>query len=346
VAASTQSSDGTTTVSASFGTAAAYLSASGGGRVGSIHYYYTFSGNFSGTEVINGVSGAIRGETSESMDSVTTASGSAPACCGSAGVNSAYTPVYISDYSFSRLVRADDLWGTNQQIRGSAESLIFSTEPVGLKSSAQSVTLANSGAGSVSITGIAFKGDFLGGGTCGTSLGAGQSCVENVRFKPTAAGVRTGALTFTLPSRAITVSLAGTAAATATSVLTVKPTALPFDGYTVGDNPDQIVTISNPDGVPAGIKSITKTGSAAFTYPSTCGTVLAAGASWTLDVTFMPTALGSFSGMLSIYESAGIIHAIPLTGTAVTSHTREPIDGGRPSIRSRGASRRTFTDTG
>ena len=176
MAASIQSSDGTTTVSASFGTAAAYLSASGGGRVGNIHYYYTFSGNFSVTEVINGVSGAIRGETSESMDSVTTASGSAPACCGSAGVNSAYTPVYISDYSFSRLVRADDLWGTNQQIPGSAESLIFSTEPVGLKSSAQSVTLANSGAGSVSITGTAFKGDFLGGrdlrnfARCGSKL--------------------------------------------------------------------------------------------------------------------------------------------------------------------------------
>src|SRR5579863_4201986 len=44
-----QSNDGTTTVSASFGKAAAYLSASGGGRGGNIHYYYTFSGNFTGT---------------------------------------------------------------------------------------------------------------------------------------------------------------------------------------------------------------------------------------------------------------------------------------------------------
>ncbi len=114
-----KSNDGTTTVSASFGTAAGYLSASGGGKGGNIHYYYSFSGNFTGTQTTNGVTAAIRGETNESMEPVTSANGSAPACCGSAGVNSAYTPVYITNYSFSQLVRADDLWGTNQQTLGS-----------------------------------------------------------------------------------------------------------------------------------------------------------------------------------------------------------------------------------
>jgi hypothetical protein len=88
-----QSNDGKTTVAASFGTAAAHLSASGGGRGGRIHYYYTFSGNFTGTETLDGVTGAIRGETTETMSPVTSASGSAPVCCGSAGVNSSYTPV-------------------------------------------------------------------------------------------------------------------------------------------------------------------------------------------------------------------------------------------------------------
>ena len=85
-----------------------------------IHYYYSFAGNFTGTEILNGVSGAIRGETSEHIGPLRAqiGSGSALACCGSAGVNSAYTPVYITDYSFSRLVKADDLWGTNQQILG------------------------------------------------------------------------------------------------------------------------------------------------------------------------------------------------------------------------------------
>ncbi len=116
-----QSTDGTTTVAASFGTAALYLSASGGGRGGNTKYYYNFSGKFTGTQTVNGVSGAITGETSAAIGPLTSqiGSGSATACCGSTGINSAYTPVYITDYSFSRLVRADDLWGTNQQSLGS-----------------------------------------------------------------------------------------------------------------------------------------------------------------------------------------------------------------------------------
>ncbi len=116
-----QSTDGTTSVAAAFGTAALTLTASGGGKGGNIHYYYSFSGNFTGTQTVNDVAAAIRGETSASIGplSAQIGSGSATACCASAGINSAYTPVYITDYSFSRLVRADDLWGTNQQTLGS-----------------------------------------------------------------------------------------------------------------------------------------------------------------------------------------------------------------------------------
>ena len=95
-----------------------YLTASGGGQGGNTHYYYNFSGNFSGTEVINGVSGADSRRDQRGDAGGKVRSGSAPACCGSAGVNSAYTPVYITNYSFSQLVRADDLFGTNQQTLG------------------------------------------------------------------------------------------------------------------------------------------------------------------------------------------------------------------------------------
>ena len=68
----------------------------------------------------------------------------------------------------------------------------------------------------------------------------------------------------------------------------------------------------------AGIASISKTGSAAFTFTKTCGTTLAAGASCTVDVTFTPPAVGSYAATLYVNESAGTIHKIPLSGTAVT----------------------------
>ncbi len=199
------------------------------------------------------------------------------------------------------------------------ESLIFPTELLKIRSAAQTVTLKNAGKAAVSIASVTISGDFTKSGNCGTSLGAGKSCIENVYFTPTATGTRTGALTFNVSSGVVTVALTGTGS-TATALLTVSPASLAFNGYVVGDNPDQIVTVSNPDGIPAGIRLITKTGSTAFTFTKTCGTTLAAGASCTVDVTFIPTVVGSYSGILYVYESAGTIHKIPLSGTAVTGN--------------------------
>lgn len=86
----------------------------------------------------------------------------------------------------------------------------------------------------------------------------------------------------------------------------------------VGDNPDQVLTVSNLNGVPAGIASLTLTGSTVFSYTTTCGSTLAAGAACTVDVTFTPTAVTSYGGTLYIKESAGTIHNIALSGTAMT----------------------------
>jgi Cep192 domain 4/NHL repeat/Abnormal spindle-like microcephaly-assoc'd, ASPM-SPD-2-Hydin len=204
-------------------------------------------------------------------------------------------------------------------VTASPESLIFSTELLKLRSAAQTVTLKNAGTKAVSITSITISGDFSKAGNCGTLLGAGKSCIENVYFTPTVVGTRSGVLAFNVSSGAVTVDLSGTGS-TATALLTVSPTSLAFNGYTVGDNPDQKVTISNLDGVPAGIRLITKTGSTAFTFTKTCGTSLAAGASCTVDVTFIPTAVASYSGTLYVYEYAGAVHKIPLSGTGVTGN--------------------------
>lgn len=205
-------------------------------------------------------------------------------------------------------------------VAATPESPIFPTEYVGWKSAAQKVTLKNSGATAASIASIAISGDFTKSGNCGTSLGAGKSCIEYVYFTPTASGVRTGALTFALSTQVVTVALSGTGTATREGWITVSPTSLAFNGYVVGDNPNQIVTVTNANGVPAGIRAISKSGSTAFTFTKTCGTTLAAYASCTVNVTFMPTVVGSYSGMLYVYESAGTIHKIPLSGTAVTGN--------------------------
>src|SRR5204863_9322519 len=68
-------------------------------------------------------------------------------------------------------------------------------------STAQAVTLSNSGSAALSITGIAItgtnSGDFGQTNNCGSSLAAGSSCAINVTFTPTATGTRNATLTVT-----------------------------------------------------------------------------------------------------------------------------------------------------
>jgi hypothetical protein len=44
--------------------------------------------------------------------------------------------------------------------------------------------------------------------------------------------------------------------------------------------------------------------------------VLAANASCTVTVTFMPVVVGTFTGTLTITEGAGTAHKVPLSGSA------------------------------
>jgi hypothetical protein len=79
----------------------------------------------------------------------------------------------------------------------SPNQLTFASQTVGTTSSAQVVTLTNTGSGPLNITSIAASGDFGETNTCNTSLAAGSSCQISVTFTPTAAGNRTGSIKIT-----------------------------------------------------------------------------------------------------------------------------------------------------
>ena len=113
------SNDGLITVSGAFNSANVYETASGGGRGGHTHYSYQFFGPFSGIETVNGVSAAINGEVALTLGGLTTQLGSATAGSSTTGITWAYTPFYLSDYSFSQVVFTDDLSGTNEVKFGS-----------------------------------------------------------------------------------------------------------------------------------------------------------------------------------------------------------------------------------
>jgi sugar lactone lactonase YvrE len=204
-------------------------------------------------------------------------------------------------------------------VTAAPESLVFSTQLVKTKSEPQTVTLTNSGTTAAAITSTVVSGDFAKTGSCPAKLGAGNSCTLNLTFTPTAAGTRTGSLTFNLSSGAVTVALTGTGVSTKTGWLTISPTSFNFfNGYVVGDNPTQDFTVSNTNGVPTGISRIGMSGSNTFTQTNNCGTTLAAYATCTVTVTFTPTVAGTFAGTLNVTESAGTAHKIPISGTAGT----------------------------
>lgn len=93
----------------------------------------------------------------------------------------------------------------------STASLTFAGQPLGTASGGQSVTLTNSGTGTLSITSITATGDFAQTNSCGISLASGASCIINVTFTPTVVGLRTGTLSVSdnAPGSPHAVSLSG-----------------------------------------------------------------------------------------------------------------------------------------
>jgi hypothetical protein len=77
----------------------------------------------------------------------------------------------------------------------SPTSLTFGRVKVGHTSSAQTVTVTNTGSASVSIGGVATSGQFAETNNCGSSLAVGASCAVNVSFAPTSSGTQNGTLT-------------------------------------------------------------------------------------------------------------------------------------------------------
>lgn len=77
----------------------------------------------------------------------------------------------------------------------SPSSLNFGPQTLGATSTAQNVTLTNTGTGLLNINNVALSGDFKqASSTCSNSLAAGASCSIGVTFTPTALGSRTGGL--------------------------------------------------------------------------------------------------------------------------------------------------------
>jgi hypothetical protein len=202
----------------------------------------------------------------------------------------------------------------------------FPSTTVGVASTAQSITLTNSGNASLSISGVSITGanasSFSETTTCGNLLSAGNSCAIVVTFTPSTAGALTAAISVADDASGSpqTAALSGTGTLEPVPQAVFSPATLSFPSTTVGvTSAAQTVTLSNPGTAPLSINGITITGanSVDFAESNTCTNSLVAGGSCTISVTFIPAATGSLAASVSVSDNAsGSPQTVGLTGTA------------------------------
>jgi len=186
----------------------------------------------------------------------------------------------------------------------STTALSFARQVEGTTSQAQSVTLTNDTGASIAIIKVKAPANYAATNNCGTWVAYGASCTFTVTFTPTASGSVSGSLAIwtSLCTTAQVVTMSGTGYTIGPNVL-LSPSPLPFAAQTVGSpSAAQQVTLSNSGTSDLTVSKISTSGN--FTQTNTCGSLVAAGSSCTIAVTFTPTATGSRTGTLTITDNS------------------------------------------
>jgi hypothetical protein len=203
-------------------------------------------------------------------------------------------------------------------------NLFFAPEAAGATSPPQTVTITNTGTTPLIFTSVTnSNGDFKLTNGCTASIPVNGMCTIMVTWTAPAAGT-------SLPETdSITLQNNGQNGGTqsvglvggATSTISVAPPTLAFGNQPVNTtSAAQTVTISNTGSVPVVIPSIVAAAGFGETDNCITSTGLNPAASCTINVTFTPTSATSFTGNLSITDSAqGSPHTVMLSGTGTAA---------------------------
>jgi len=194
-------------------------------------------------------------------------------------------------------------------------SLNFGNSLIGQATSAQNITISNTGGISVNLQSPTITGDFqISANTCGGSLAPNYGCTISVIFTPAVAGGRTGVLSVSDDTGTQAVQLSGNGQAAATAVL--SGTSLHFSQpQTVGTKsiPQQITLTNNGD---VSLTDISIAVSGDFTAQNNCGSFLIGHATCAISVIYVPTQVGPESGALAVNTQFGV-QTVALSGTGL-----------------------------
>ncbi|MBV9615868.1 MAG: choice-of-anchor D domain-containing protein, partial [Ktedonobacteraceae bacterium] len=223
-----------------------------------------------------------------------------------------------------------DIPTTSSTVKLTPKTVNFGNQVVGTASSAQTVTLTNTGATALSMNSIAVTGtnasDFAQTNTCPSSLASNANCTISVTFTPGGSGARNGSITLKDSSvdSPQTIALSGTGVATAPAAI-LSSNSLSFGSVNIGTHSNaQTVTLTNSGTAALTISGIAVTGTNAsdFSQTNNCPNSLAVSASCIISATFTPSASGARSANVSITDNAaGSPQTIALSGTGTGSGT-------------------------
>jgi hypothetical protein len=281
------------------------------------------------------IAGSYPGDFAKSADTCTGATVAPTSTCT---VSVTFTPL-ITGNLVASLSFADNAPGTPQTVSlsgtGTAPavslssySLSFTAQLLGTTSSAQTLTVTNTGTGNLHISAVTFGGtnaqDFAkSADTCsGASVAPNATCTVSVVFTPLAMGSRNATLSFAddASNSPQSVSLWGTGIA---PVVTLSASSLKFANQMPGTtSPALTAKVTNTGTANLTVSTVTITGTNASDFAKTsdtcAGTIVAPSNTCSVSLTFTPSALGRCTAALVFTDNASASpQTMTLTGTSL-----------------------------
>ena len=231
------------------------------------------------------------------------------------------TLTFTSDAPNSPLSIPINGYGVTGGLNAFPTALAFS-QPNGVASAPQIVTVANTGNASITVSSDAITGpaDYaITSDNCnGNTLTSGSTCTIKLVYTPSAVGSTSASLGIVTAGGNLAVSLKGSGQ-NPTETLSV-PASINFasQGTSIASLP-QAITIQNTGTAPVSLTNFTIGGANAGDFSiaaNTCGATLAQATSCVVAVTFTPTATGARTAELTITDDAtGSPQSVTLNGT-------------------------------
>lgn len=191
----------------------------------------------------------------------------------------------------------------------------------------ETITLTNSGAGSVTINQVSASGAgfSVSGLTAGQTIAAGAQAAFTASFAPSTTGSATGTITISTTASDATVSIALSGTGTQPG-LSASPASISFGSILVGSSGSSTVTLTNSGTAPVSVSTASASGAGFTVSGFTAGTVNP-GASTSFTVKFAPAAAGSVSGSVSVVSNApGSPLTIALSGSGTATQSQLSIN--------------------